>query len=48
MVIKKKGGKSWLELKWEMKNGVKHGYYKQFDESGRVISEKNYLNGEIS
>ncbi len=44
----KKGAKSWLQLKWEMKGGVKHGYYKQFDESGRVISEKNYLNGEIS
>ena len=41
-----KGKKSWVLLEWEMKDGVKHGYYKQFNEGGAVISEQNYLDGQ--
>jgi len=47
-----KGKKSWLQLEWEMKDGVKHGYYKQFNEiagqgDGGIISEQKYCEGEI-
>ena len=42
-----KGKKSWLQLEWETKDGENHGYYRQLDEGGKVISEQNYLDGEL-
>ncbi len=43
-----KGQKSWVQLEWEMKNDVNHGYYKQFNEiGGGIISEQRYCEGEL-